>query len=85
MTYQVGGSDAQGLPALLWTVDPQYGGVILFRSCDDFATSVAGLADVSSQWKTMVEGALKSLANPTCPGARGRSAGSRPASHPDRT
>ena len=85
MTYQVGGSDAQGLPALLWTVDPQYVGVILFRSCDDFATFVAGLADVSPQWKTMVEGALKSLANPTCPGALGRSAGSRPASHPDRT
>jgi len=67
VTYEVGESDSKGNPTVLYTTHPNYLGVILFRTCDDFGKYLTDVGGISPQLKTMIYDAVKSLPNPTCP------------------
>jgi hypothetical protein len=67
VVYEVGESDSQGNPTVLYTTNPNFLGVVLFRTCDDLSKFVSDLAGLSSQVRTNIQNALSSLSNPTCP------------------
>jgi hypothetical protein len=67
VVYGVGEWAPNGDPTVLYSSNPAYLAVILFRTCADFKKFAADISSISPQLTNVVRDALKKIPNPTCP------------------
>jgi len=61
--------DSRGNPIVLLTRHPDFLGVVLFRTCDDFKLFLKDLGTDFPKLKMQIYNAVRNLKNPTCPAA----------------
>ncbi len=64
--YTPGGFDSVNDPIVLFTVDPQYFPIILFRTCQDYKNALSKLVTLYPNLKQQVDDTVKNTPDPTC-------------------
>ena len=67
VTYHGWKFDYKGDPAVLFTTQPEYTTVVLFRTCNDFASYIIDRGKKSPPLKLAIYQYLQKLSEPTCP------------------
>ena len=67
VSYEVRETDPEGNPVVLFTTDPKYTGVILFRTCDNLKKFLFDFDVEFPELKSKVHYVMQNIPNPTCP------------------